>query len=99
MQEQTYARYALPGVLVALVIGVLAVLVLVGTSGDGGKHTASTPTETVPRPAHKSITVRRGDNPSAISERAGVPLDRLLQLNPRIDPRALQVGDRLKLVP
>lgn len=100
MEEQTYARYALPGVLVALVIGVLVVLVLSGGS-DGSKRDAARPTltSTVPKPAHESITVRTGDNPSTLAQRAGIPVDRLVELNPRIDPAALQVGDRLKLVP
>jgi len=101
MQEQTYARYALPGLLLVLVIGLLAILVIAGRSGDdknaaGAKSPATT---TAPKSSRKRITVRAGDNPSAIAERAEIPLERLLELNPRLDPRALQVGDKLKLVP
>jgi len=101
MQEQTYARYALPGLLIVLVIGVLVILVISGGSGDGkGAAGAKSPTTaTAPRTSRKTITVRAGDNPSAIADRAGIELERLLDLNPRLDPRALQVGDKLKLVP
>ena len=101
MQEQTYARYALPGLLIVLVIGVLAILVIAGGSDDDKNDAgAKTPTTaTAPKTSRKTITVRPGDSPSAIAERAGIPLERLLQLNPRVDPRALQVGDKLKLVP
>jgi LysM repeat protein len=100
MEEQTYARYALPGLLLVLVIGLLAILVISGGSGDGKDADASSVrTATVVKPSRKTITVRAGDNPSAIAERAGIPLERLLELNPRVDPRALQVGDTLKLVP
>ena len=101
MQEQTYARYALPGLLIVLVIGLLVILVISGGSGDGkGAAGAKSPTTaTAPRTSRKTITVRAGDNPSAIAERAGIEVERLLDLNPRLDPRALQVGDKLKLVP
>jgi len=101
MQEQTYARYALPGLLIVLVSAVLAILVISGGSGDGkdAAGAKSPTTATAPKTSRKTITVRAGDNPSAIAERAGLPLERLLELNPRLDPRALQVGDKLKLVP
>jgi len=99
-QEQTYARYALPGLLIVLVAGVLAVLVISGGSGAGKSDSgAKTPTVTAPKPTHRSIRVRAGDNPGTLADRAGIPIERLLALNPRLDPRALQVGDRLKLVP
>jgi len=101
MQEQTYARYALPGLLIVLVAGVLAVLVIIGGSGEGKDDAGAKapPTATAPKTSRKTITVRAGDSPSTIAERAGIPLERLLELNPRLDPRALQVGDKLKLVP
>jgi len=101
MHEQNYARYALPGLLVILVSCVLAIFVISG-SGGGGKDAGAKPsptTTTLPKPSHRTIRVRSGDNPSALAERAGIPLERLLELNPRLDPRALQVGDKLKLVP
>lgn len=98
MQEQRYARYALPGLLIALVIGTLFILVVIG-QGDDNKSTKAQTTQTAPEPRRKSIRVRRGENPSAIAQRAGIPLDRLQELNPRMDPRALQVGEKLKLVP
>ena len=101
MQEQTYARYALPGLLIVLVAGVLVVLVIIGGSGEGKDDAGAKapPTATAPKTSRKTITVRAGDSPSTIAERAGIPLERLLELNPRLDPRALQVGDKLKLVP
>jgi hypothetical protein len=97
-QEQSYARYALPALLLALVIGTLFILVVSGSSGEESDGKAQT-TQTVSTPTRKSIRVRAGDNPSTIAERAGISLDRLQELNPRMDPRALHVGDKLKLVP
>ncbi len=97
-QEQSYARFALPGLLLALVIGTLLVLVVSGSSGSDESSKVQT-TQTVAKPTRKAITVRAGDNPSTIAERAGIPLETLQELNPRMDPRALHPGDRLKLVP
>jgi len=98
MREQSYARYALPGLLLALVIGTLFILVVSGSSGDEKAEKQQT-TQTAPKTKRTSLRVRPGDNPSTIAERAGISLERLEELNPRMDPRALHVGDRLKIVP
>lgn len=98
-QEQSYARYALPGLLLALVIGTLFILVVSEGSDEATKSGKAKTTMTAPKTRKKSIKVRPGDTPYAIAERAGIPLERLEELNPRMDPRALHVGDRLKLVP
>lgn len=45
----------------------------------------------------KRYTVKAGDTPSSIAEEAGISLDRLLELNPDIDPQALSPGQKLKL--
>jgi LysM repeat protein len=97
-QEQSYARYALPVLLLTLVIGTLLVLVVTGSGDDKGAAKVQT-TQTVAKPRHHTIRVRAGDNPSTIADRAGITLDQLEELNPRMDPRALHVGDKLKLVP
>jgi LysM repeat protein len=55
-----------------------------GTSGTTGPRT---------------YTVRSGDTLSSISLDTGVPLDRLNQLNPRLDAQTLQPGQRLTLRP
>lgn len=45
----------------------------------------------------RSYTVRAGDTPSGIAEKTGVPVERLLELNPDLDAQSLSVGQRLKL--
>ena len=45
----------------------------------------------------KRYTVKPGDTPSSIAEEADIPLARLLELNPDIDPQALSPGQKLKL--
>ena len=44
-----------------------------------------------------SYIVRSGDTLSAIAGRNGVPLQHLMAANPGIEPRRLQVGDRLTI--
>ena len=45
----------------------------------------------------KTYTVKAGDTPSGIAEKADIPLDRLLELNPDLDPQVMTPGMKLKL--
>jgi LysM repeat protein len=45
----------------------------------------------------RRYTVKPGDTPSGIAEKTGVSVDKLIELNPDLDPQALAPGDRLKL--
>lgn len=92
---------------VGLVVFALAVIIVIATSG-GGSQPASGTTATglaatqrarPPRRAPRSYRVRTGDSLSAISQKTGVPIDRLIELNPQLDPQALRVGERVKLRP
>ena len=78
-------------------------------AGDSGGNTPaatstnseSEKTSTTPKKSgsssSKRYTVKPGDTPSSIAEKAGIPLERLLELNPDIDPQALSPGQKLKL--
>jgi LysM repeat protein len=72
-----------------------------GSSGGGPAPTAAPKKATTIKKTtgKKSYTVKAGDTPSSIAEAAGIPLDRLLELNPDIDPQALSPGQKLKLGP
>jgi LysM repeat protein len=64
--------------------------------GTGTDTTATTTGEAdgqVPR----SYTVKTGDTLAAIAETVGVPVDRLLELNPDLDPQALVSGQKIRL--
>jgi len=72
----------------------------------GGGHASAPPkrvavTHTHPRghaPAPKRIyVVRAGDTLGAIATRTGVPLVRLVSLNPKVSPTALFIGEKLNL--
>ena len=45
----------------------------------------------------KSVSVKSGDTLIALSKRHGVSLEKLKQLNPKVKPRQMQIGSRIKL--
>jgi LysM repeat protein len=45
----------------------------------------------------RSYTVQTGDTLGAIAEKTGVSVERLLVLNPELDPQALVAGQRIRL--
>lgn len=91
----------------ALAVAVVAVIVLVGSISDGGDSASSGTTQSAKakqkksskatRNKQKSYEVKAGDTLTGISEKTGVPIDRIERLNPRIDAQALQAGQELKL--
>lgn len=107
-QTRSSARVVAPLALVVCAIAFFAVLASSGTGdGDGGvQEPAQAPPTTAPstrdeppeeprrRQAH---TVEVGDNLDGIAETTGVDVETLLELNPELDPQALEVGQRIKL--
>jgi LysM repeat protein len=93
----------------ALVLVALACLVVISSGGDNGparsgsessgsSSSGSSGAETTTKVVKKSTyTVKAGDSFSAIAESQGVDVDVLQELNPDVDPRALQPGQKLKL--
>ena len=110
MSGRSPARLLAPVALTATFIALFVVLASGGDGGDGETPAPSggtRPTATTPassstskkKSTSKRYTVKAGDTPSSIAEEAGIPLDRLLELNPDIDPQALSPGEKLKLGP
>jgi LysM repeat protein len=93
----------------ALVCGFLVVIVIVATSlgGDGGdsRHgghsqagkAASGGTGGSKGQAPKAYVVQSGDTLTSIAHRTGVPVARIVALNPGVDPQILVSGEKLKL--
>lgn len=101
MGARNPARYLAP---IALVATIVATYMIV----HQGLATKSTTTVSVPAVvssavAHREFAktrfyiVRPGDSLSRISAKTGVPLSTLESLNPGVNPRALQAGQRLTL--
>ncbi len=102
------ARYVLPALLALMIVGSFVILV---TSGGGGEPagavdrpapSSSTPTKepaAATAPVRRFATVKQGDTATSIADAAAITTDRLIELNPSIDPESLRVGQTLKLAP
>jgi LysM repeat protein len=64
-----------------------------GRTGEGAGTGPSTSTTK----RRRTYTVKPGDTLATISERTGVPVEELQELNPRLDPNSLSVGQKIKL--
>ncbi len=64
------------------------------TQTETSKQARTTPAAK-PKPA--TYTVKAGDNLGSIAEKTSVPVDRLRELNPELDPQALVSGQKIKL--
>jgi len=62
--------------------------------GDGEP---GTDTATAAQSGPRTYRVRTGDTLGAIAERTGVPVERLNELNPDLDPQTLTVGQTIRL--
>lgn len=85
----------------AAAIAVVAVISgsLDSTSENGrgdGERTQRTQTQQ-PQQTPETYVVQPGDTLAAIAAEVGVPVERIEQLNPQIDPQALPAGATLKL--
>jgi LysM repeat protein len=54
-------------------------------------------TTTTPQGSAKTYTVEVGDTLGAIAEKTGVPLQRIEELNPNVDPHAMTAGQEIRL--
>lgn len=113
MSGRSPARLLAPAALVATFLALFIVLGTGGGGEDetpvdsgGNQPAATTPSSKSSKSSSskktsssssKRYTVKPGDTPSSIAEEAGIPLERLLELNPDIDPQALSPGQKLKL--
>ena len=109
MTTRSFGRYFLPLALVAVLIA--TVVVVSSTTGGGGNGDKGSSSELSPEQQRKrerrkerrrelrerGYVVRQGDSLEAISERTGVSREQLIELNPDLDPQALQPGQRIKL--
>jgi LysM repeat protein len=97
MPARSPARFVAPIALVAFT----AIVVAIATSASGTNPKPST-TSAIRlvhhRPRHNVVVVHTGDSLSQIAVRNGISVSQIEQLNPQLNPNALRVGQRLKLV-
>jgi LysM repeat protein len=88
----------------ALVGAVLVVVVIVGAAmDDDGSSSREQRTERPAkkqkqqRPKAETYTIVTGDTLTSIAQETGVSVNRILELNPEVDPQILVAGETLKL--
>ncbi|HMU28384.1 MAG TPA: LysM domain-containing protein [Solirubrobacterales bacterium] len=91
------AALALLGTILIIFVAVSGV-----TGGDDDGNTkkanpAKQQKKVRPKTNAKTYEVEEGDTLTTIASKTGIPVARLKQLNPDLDPQALQVGQELKL--
>ena len=108
MAGRSPARFLAPIALVAFAFAFYSVVQnsREPAGGNSGAPAAASPTATAAKSSkkkstksskRKSYTVKAGDTPSGIAEKTGVPLSKILELNPDLDDQSLTVGDKIKL--
>jgi LysM repeat protein len=104
------ARYVAPAALL-LVFTVAVLLVRAGLEGGGRSGTTTTPvtkpqpiatrsTTTRPKPkpaARRFYTIQSGDTLETVAAKFGTTTEKLLVLNPNVDPHALSVGQKIRV--
>jgi LysM repeat protein len=106
VERSRVTRWAAPvAFLAAVTIGAL----VVRAGFEHGKHHASPPVTTVSSKTKKhhrhghghrgvrTYTVQSGDNFEKIATKTGTTVARLEQLNPHVNPTALQVGEKIRV--
>jgi LysM repeat protein len=92
-----YLRYVAPIALVATLSGTF-LIVQGGLSPKPAAHHAKKAARAHGKYANATFyTVQPGDSLTSIAARTGIPLTTLETLNPKVDPNALQTGQRLRL--
>lgn len=106
-------RLLAPAALIVFVLAFLVVLTSADVGRDGGSRSARqaeqrdlggrSTTTTTTTPTRQGglpddvYVVKAGDTLAAIGEKVGLTVERLMELNPDIDPQALVSGQRIKL--
>jgi LysM repeat protein len=107
------ARWLAPIALVACAVAVYSVVnanLLSSDEPTGSSRSATASTSSKGRSAsersksgrrsgrrRRTYTVKPGDTLSSIALKTGVPLERIQELNPKLDSQSLQTGQRVKL--
>ncbi len=102
MPDRRPARLLAP---LALVVFAILLVIVIGSAGGGGSNSSTTKsnrttttTRARPRPKPRSYIVKSSDTSlDSIARKTGISTDRLLELNPDLDPQTLVPGERIKL--
>jgi LysM repeat protein len=100
--NQVLRVFAVLALVAALVLVVAVVVASTGGSSDSGGNGSQVKTNGPSKRGRAAVSrgvwiVRPGDTLGKISEETGIDIDKLVQLNPDIDPQALLEGQRIAL--
>ena len=95
MAQRSPARLFAPVALVVFAAAMVLVVATTDRSGAGAGVGSTTAAERHTGP--RTYVVKRGDTLTRIAERTRVPIKRLQELNPAVDPQTLVPGQRIKL--
>jgi LysM repeat protein len=113
-RRRSPARWLAPIVLLACVFAVYSIVNAnllssdepatsssTATTATGKARSVSQRSKSSKRKSRKrrTYTVKSGDTLSSIAVKTGVSLERIQQLNPKLDSNSLQTGQRVKLSP
>ena len=108
-RRRSPARLLAPISLIAFILVLFIVIASSGTdedSGDNGSSVSQQQTDQVsttgdtttgPTVSGNFYTVKTGDTLAGIAEEVGVPVARLQELNPALDPQALVSGQKIRI--
>jgi LysM repeat protein len=97
---RTWRAYAGPAAF--LLAATIAVVIVRGELRHHSVGGTGATTHTAPKVSHAPAkpavyVVRAGDTLDAIAAKVGVPVKRLLRLNPKLSPTALFIGEKVHL--
>jgi LysM repeat protein len=106
--RSSFARLLAPLALIAFSAAVAAIVLGSGVVGDespsetAGTRDLPASTETATQEKKqkrtpKTYTIKANDTLSGIAEQNGTTVERLLELNPELDPQGLVAGQKIKL--
>ena len=106
--RSSFARLLAPLALIAFSLAVAAIVLGSGVVGDDSSSEtvgardlpAATDTATNEKKRKRTprtYTIKANDTLSSIAEKNGTTVERLLELNPQLDPQGLVAGQKIKL--
>jgi LysM domain len=105
-RRRSPGRFLAPLALLVVVAATVGVIAATTGSDGGGSEPQSTSRSAEKRkqqrqqrqrPLRANYTVKLNDTLEGISEKTGVSVERLQELNPDLDPQSLVVGQKIKL--
>jgi LysM repeat protein len=106
--RSSFARLLAPLALIAFSLAVAAIVLGSDVVGDDNSSetagardlpaaTDTATNETSQKRTTRTYTIKANDTLSAIAEENGTTVERLLELNPELDPQGLVAGQKIKL--